>query len=81
MLFQVSLFMTLLASSEGTPYYITPSDDIIVGNNTCFFEGRPLQPCSTLETVTAESTFYDFGENLTIFFLPGRHNITTLYNT
>ena len=69
--------MTLLASSGGTPYYITPSDDIIADNNTCFFEGKPLQPCSTLETVTAEGTFYfnDFGENLTILFLPGRHII------
>ena len=77
MLLQVGLFVILLASSGGTPYYITPSDDIIAGNNSCFFEGQSLQPCSTLETVAVEGTFYfnDFGENLTIFFLPGRHII------
>ena len=76
MLLQISIFMILLASSGGTPYYITPSDDIIAGNNTCFFEGQSLQPCSTLETLAAEGTlgfFNDFGENVTVFFFPGRH--------
>ena len=73
--------MILLASSGGTPYYITPSDDIIASNNTCFFEGRPLQPCSTLETLAANYksiTSDDFGENLTLLFLPGNYVVQNM---
>ena len=81
MLLQVSFFVILLASSGGTPYYITPSDDIIAGNNTCFLEGRPLQPCSTLETLAAKYksiTSNDFGEILTLLFLPGNYVIQNM---
>ena len=75
MLLQVSIFIILLVSSGGTtPYYIAPSEDFTAGDNdTCFFEGRPLQPCSSLETLAAEGVFNDFGENVTVHFLPGRH--------
>ena len=72
---QVSIFVILLASSVGIPYYIRPSDG---GNNTCFFEGRSLQPCSSLETLAGNNTSIssqDFGENLMLSFLPGRHVI------
>ena len=75
---QVSIFVILLASSGGIPYYIRPSYDTIVGNNTCFFEGRSLQPCSSLETLAGNNTSIssqDFGENLMLSFLPGRHVI------
>ena len=76
MLLQVIFFVILLASSGGTPYYITSSDGIIAGNNTCFFEGRPLQPCSTLETLAENYTsisYHNFSENLTLSFLPGNY--------
>ena len=74
MLLQVSLFVILLASSRGTPYYIIPSDDY-------FFEGRPLQPCSTLETLAANCnsiTSDDFRENLTLLFLPGNYAVQNM---
>ena len=77
MLLQVSLFVILLASSGSTPYYITPSDDIIAGNNT----GQLLQPCSTLETLAAHYksiTSDDFGENLTLLFLPGNYVVQNM---
>ena len=70
MLLQVSLFIILLASSGGTPYYITSSNG---NNDTCFYEGRPLQPCSTLETLAATTSSYDFSDNFTLFFLPGSY--------
>ena len=81
MLLQVSLFVILLAFSGGTPYYITPSDNVIAGNNTCFFEGRPLQPCSTLETLAANYKLIssdDFGENITLLFLPGNYVVQNM---
>ena len=84
MLLQVSLFVSLLASSGGTPYYIAPSGDIIASNNTCSFEGRTLQPCSTLETLAANYnpiTSDDFGDDLTLLFFPGNYvvqNVTDL---
>ena len=77
MLLQVSLFVILLASSGGTPYYITPSDNIFTGNNT----GQLLQPCSTLETLAAHYksiTSDDFGENLTLLFLPGNYVVQNM---
>ena len=70
MLLQVSLFIILLASSGGTPYYITSSNG---NNDTCFYEGRPLQPCSTLETLAATISSYDFSDNFTLFLLPGSY--------
>ena len=78
MLLQVSLFMILLASSGGVPCYITPSNDTIAGNNTCFFERRPLDPCSTLETLAANCksiTSDDFGVFL---FLPGNYVVQNM---
>ena len=82
MLLQVSLLMILLTSSGGTPYYITPSDDIIAGNNTCFFEGRPLQPCSTLETLTEiytpTSIYQNSGPDLMVLFLPGNYSVVKM---
>ena len=77
MLLQVSIVVILLASSGGTPYYIAPSDNI-ADNNTCFFEGRPLQPCSTLENLAATMrtiSYRNIDENLTLSFLPGRYYV------
>ena len=68
MLLQVSLFIILLASSGGTPYYITSSYGS--SSNTCFYEGRPLQPCSTLETLATTISSHD---NFTLFFSPGSY--------
>ena len=77
MLLQVSLLVILLASSGGTPYYITPSYDTIAGNDTCFFEGRPLDPCTTLETlvVNSRTAIRNPDGNLTLLFLPGSYVI------
>lgn len=69
MLLHVSVLVILLASSRGIPYYITSSADIN-GNTTCVFKERLLQPCSSLETLVVNQ---NFGENLTLLFLPGRY--------
>ena len=71
-----SFFLILLASSGGIPYYITPSDDIIAGNNTC---RQSLQPCSTLETLAVNyKSITDFWENLTLLFLPGNYVVQNM---
>ena len=77
MLLQVSLFVILLVSSGGTPYYITSSDDIFAGNNI----SQLLEPCSTLETLAANYksiTSDDFGENLTLLFLSGNYVVQNM---
>ena len=78
MLLQVSLFVILLASSGATPYYITSSDDIIAGNNTCSIERQSLQPCSTLETLAANYKSITSGEILALLFLPGNYVVQNM---
>ena len=80
-LLQVSMFVTLIALSRGALQYITSaSNDVIDSNNTCFFEGRQLQPCSTLETLAPNTAL--IGQNSTFYFLPGNYvvNIPTHLN-
>ena len=75
MLFQVSIIVVLFGSSGAIPYYVTPSDDIIADDDTCFFEGRPLRPCSTLETLAKSysSVYHHHSRsgNFELFFFPG----------
>ena len=78
MLLYIGIIIILSASSGGLPtaYYISSSDDIIADNNTCFFQGRSYQPCSTLETLTANYTsiFHHYlGEDSWLSFLPGNY--------
>ena len=61
---------------RGTPYYITPSDDIIAGN-ICSFKQRLLLPCRTL-AATATISYHNFGGNFTLFFSPGSYVVQNI---